>query len=139
MNKITSLAHSGDSSKIKKELMRLKSGTLFLVVVVFSVMGVILGYYLFGSGLTGTFNNVVYAYSGDEFMKVAVDTKEPMRTYIEYGTSTEILNRKNISRTFETHHYVDLNGLLPGKKHVFRIVAEDNTGVLYKSGFYFVE
>lgn len=139
MKEITSLAHLGDSSRIKKELMRLKSGTLFLVVVVFSILGVILGYYLFGMGVNGMFSRIAYAYPGNDLMQIEINTRVPARTYVEYGTSTEILNQKSISRTFETHHYTDVKGLLPGATHVFRVVAEDNTGDIYKSDFVFVE
>ncbi len=110
-----------------------------MVVVVFSILGVILGYNVFGGGMGGMFENVAYAHSGKTNVLIEFDTNEPARTYLEYGTSADIVNTRRISNTFEKNHYLEITGLLPDKEHVFRVVAEDQSGVIHKTDFYTIE
>ena len=120
---------------IQKDLRRLRNNTLVLVVITFSTLGVLLGYYLFSDTFRGSFNNVSYAYEGSE-MKVEWETKFPARTRIEHGTSQIYLNETDFTESFETTHATEVIGLLPGKPHFFRLIAEDNTGEKYISDFY---
>ena len=123
---------------IQKDLRRLRNNTLVLVVIAFSTLGVLFGYYLFSDAFRSPFNNISYAYEGSE-MKIEWETKFPARTRVEYGTSQIYLNETDLTDNFETEHEAEVIGLLPGKPHFFRLIAEDNTGEKHISTFYAVQ
>ena len=124
-------------SWIKKELSTLRRATLVMVVVVFSAIGCVIGYFIFSDVLSGPFENVAYAQNGST-MEVTVETKIPSRARLEYGTAPEYVNRVPMGEEYETKHKISLSGLLPDKAHFFRIVLEDQAGRLHTSGFYTV-
>ena len=134
--KIAQLNTSGDPAWFTRELSKLKNRTLVLVVVAFATLGVLVGYYMFTDVFGGPFQNVSYAAVNGSALMIEWETSFPARTRVEYGTSEIYLNETDLSDTFETDHDVALGGLLPGAKHVFRLVAEDNAGQKFTSPFY---
>lgn len=134
--KIAQLNTVEDPAWFTRELAKLKHKTLILVVAAFATLGVLVGYYMFADVFGGPFQNVSYAAVSTSGLKIAYETKVPVRTRVEYGTNEFYLNETELTDTFETEHDVSVSGLLPGAKHVFRIVAEDNTGQRYTSPFY---
>ena len=141
METLTTLAQTVDekTEALIKELRMLKHGTLALVVVVFAVIGVLSGYYISSDTFLGPFKKVSYAMTSPSTIELALETRSPMRTRIEYGTSTDYVNQKQVSPSYSMVHEVSLDGLLPGKAHMVRFVAEDQSGKLHVSEFYKVK
>jgi len=124
---------------VQEEIAKLRNGTLVLVVVAFATLGVLLGYYLFSDVFGSPFKNITYAASDGTELKIAWETKFPSKTRVQYGTNSIYLNETGMSSAFATEHDVDLEGLLPGKPHIFRLVAEDSSGQKHISPFYTAE
>lgn len=141
MPKMTSIAQNlGDNNEwIKKDLRRLKNNTLLFFVVVLAVIGLIIGYYVSSDLFLGPFKRVSYAMLSPSSVELALETRSPMRTRVEYGTSKDFVNQKRISPIYTTEHSVSIDGLLPGKPHMVRFVAEDQAGRVYFSDFYQVQ
>lgn len=121
---------------IQKELYKLKNETLILVVVVFSAFGLLLSYYVFNDVLGLPFKNITYRKYDDNLIGIKWESKTPLKTKVEYGTSQIYLNDTDYHETFETSHSVQVKGLLPGKDHYIRLVAEDAQGQKYTTPFF---
>jgi hypothetical protein len=141
MNAITTLAQNTDDKTewLKNELHKLRKHALVLIVIVLSVIGVIAGYYVTSDMFTGPFKKMTYAMMSPSNIELALETTSPMRTKIEYGTSPDYVNQKQVSASYSKTHAVSLDGLLPGKPHMVRFVAEDQTGRLHVSDFYTIK
>lgn len=124
---------------VQEEISRLRNGTLVLVVVVFATLGVLIGYYLFSDVFGSPFKNITYAATNGTELKITWETSFPAKTRVQYGTSSVYMNETGMSFAYETEHDVDLEGLLPGKTHLFRLIAEDSTGQKHISPFYKAE
>jgi hypothetical protein len=124
---------------VQDEISKLRNGTVVLVVVTFATLGVLIGYYLFSGAFGNPFKNVTYAAVNGSSVQIAWETSFPARTRVEYGTSDIYLNETQLTPTFEVSHDVDLDGLLPDRSHLFRLVAEGDTGQKYISVFYKIE
>src|SRR3972149_7871338 len=93
-----------DETWLRKELNELRGAAFFLSLVVFATIGCLIGYFLLSdSFLTGPFENIAYAESGANF-EVTVETKIPTRARVEYGTSTDYLNRVGMGEDYQTSH-----------------------------------
>lgn len=125
-----------DKTWLQKELTSLRTNTLMLVVVAFSVLGVLIGYYLFSDVFGGAFKNVTFAATNDSAVKIEWETNFPARTKVEYGTSEFYLNETNLTSEYDMEHDIEIGGLLPDKDHVFRLIAEDDRGNKHMSDFY---
>jgi hypothetical protein len=94
---------------------------------------------LFSGVFSNPFKNVTYAAGNSTELRIAWETEFPAKTRVQYGTSTIYLNETEISSSYGTDHDVDLEGLLPGKTHLFRLIAEDSSGQKHISPFYETE
>lgn len=133
---ITQLNSVKDPTWLKSELLKLKRRTLTLVIISFATLGVLVGYYLFSGVFKGTFQNVTYAAADSSNLRIEWETKFPARTRVEYGTNEIYLNETSFTSEYSMDHGISLEGLLPDKAHVFRLIAEDNTGKKFMSPFY---
>lgn len=71
-------------------------------------------------------------------ISVALTTKRPVRTRVEYGTTKMYLNAVEGDATYKTEHNIVIPGVLP-KKHYLRVIAYTENGKEYKTDFYMVE
>ena len=124
---------------LQEEISRLRNGTVVLIVVTFATLGVLIGYYLFSDVFSNPFKNVTYAAVDDTELRIVWETEFPAKTRVQYGTSSVYLNETIMGLAYDTEHSVDLEGLLPGKPHLFRLIAEDSSGQKHISPFYKAE
>lgn len=132
------MMESQSPDKLRKSFSRVQKITLVLFVLILCVLGLIVGFYFTSDMLRGPFEHVTYAYAGDSTLSINLKTRNMSRTRIEYGTSEEILN-ESFSDDYRENHSFTIKGLLPGKPHLFRVVAESKDGELYTSQFYTIE
>ncbi len=83
------------------------------------------------TGMNYLFNNGV--------AKFRWQTRFPARTRIEYGTSLYSLNSLDVSKDYLSSHTLGFLGILPDKKHFFRVVTEAENGRTYATKFYVVK
>jgi hypothetical protein len=72
-------------------------------------------------------------------LQVSAVTKVPVKTKLEYGTSTIYLNSVEATHEAKKEHSLTVSGVLPNKKHYVRLVAYTEGGKQYTSDFYVVE
>ena len=79
---------------------------------------------------------LTYKKLGESAAVIHWETKFPAKTKLEYGTSEIYPNSLIVSDAYALDGRQSILALLPGRKHVFRIVAEDKTGKTHVSPFY---
>jgi len=79
---------------------------------------------------------VEFTQQGKDSVVVTVASSSPVKTRVEYGTSDLYLNATAPAEQFETTQTHVVWGLLPGKKHFFRVIAMDESGKSYTTKFY---
>uniref|UniRef100_A0A7C4XMA5 Fibronectin type III domain-containing protein n=1 Tax=candidate division WWE3 bacterium TaxID=2053526 RepID=A0A7C4XMA5_UNCKA len=139
MQNKNSVTGIGSKNWAEEEIHKLRSRSVNLFIAIFTVIGVLIGYYLFGDIMSSPFTRISYASTGESVLQIEVDTKFPARTKIEYGTDPVYVNIVSVNNSFEKNHKAELNGLLPDKEHAFRIVAQDTSGRFYYSKFITVQ
>ena len=127
---------SNDTSWIPNELLNLRKKTSLLMAIILSILGILIGYYVVG--FNEPFSKVVYASVGNN-IEIEWKTDIPTMAKVEYGTSPTFLNETQPTSMYKQDHGTLLLGLLPGKSHVFRLVAIDESGQTYTSRFYTVK
>ncbi len=120
---------------VSQELNKLRRGTLVLVIIIFSFLGILVGYFFLSDFASGPFTKVSYTDSGRN-LYIEWETRFPAKTQVEYGTSEIYVNETSLSEGYETLHKAYVGGLLPDKAHYFRLVAEDEFGQRFFSPFY---
>lgn len=79
---------------------------------------------------------VEFTPQGSNAMVVNVQSSTPLKTRVEYGTSDIYLNSSDEAEAFQTSQTHTIWGLLPEKKHFYRVVAVDESGQSYTTKFY---
>lgn len=126
-------------NNLKEQLESLKSKTLLMLVLVLSVVGVLIGYYVSGSIFNAPFEDVSVDVLGQSTVRVNFKTSFPAKTKVVYGTSDMYTNEQIISSAFTRDHEVYLKSLLPEKDHIIKLVAEEVGGREHTSPVYKVE
>ena len=126
-------------NKLKEELKSLKSKTLLLIVLVFSVIGVLIGYYVSGNIFDAPFKDVSVDVLGESTVRVGFETSFPAKTKVVYGTSEMYTNEQEVSSNFTKIHEVYLDSLLPNKDHIIKLVAREMDGREHISPSYKIE
>lgn len=124
---------------LRDQLRKLRSNTLVLMVVTFSVIGVLIGYYISGDLFTGPFKNVSIDTLGESVIRVSFETSTPSITKIKYGTSDIYMNELTISESFSNNHQIDLRNLLPQRSHMIKLYAKEADGQEHLSPSYEVK
>jgi hypothetical protein len=96
-------------------------------------------WYFYSYVPTGPLDAVDSVKLGESAAVIKWKTKFPAKTRIEYGTSALYPNSFLVSEAYAESGSHSMLTLLPGRCHVFRIVAEDRAGRVYFSPFYSLE
>jgi len=126
-------------SEVEKLGKRIFYAIVIMSMVVLFFLGFAVFWYFYTYVPTGPLEELSYQKLGDSAAVVTWKTKFPAKTRIEYGTSQMYRNSLIVSDAYALDGGQSLLALLPGKKHVFRIVAEDKAGRVYFSPFYSLE
>lgn len=118
------------------QLRRIRSRTLTLIVITFSVIGVLIGYYIVSDIFSGPFKNVSVDLLGESSVRVSFETKSPAKTKVQYGTNDIYMNEVSVSSDFSSEHDIDLKNLLPQRLHMIKLFAKEASGREYLSPVY---
>lgn len=114
---------------------KLETILAFVLTSLFLSIAILFEFYYYASTRT-PLKNIEVVPNGKSSVIINVVSTVPVKTKIEYGTSTLYLTSTPEDVDYNVEHKDLVWGLLPDKTHYFRVVAQDQNGKQYASNFY---